>query len=748
MKPKFKKVLVFLFISTVLFSSVGIFAQPKNHQYKTIDQLSSIENATEIEIQLNTEYVEAAKHENELNESDILGCINRWHYELYPSNHRVSTPYMLANLMDPVTAEVAAELKEIIRDCKTTEEKIQKLRDWSVANLSHTQMGPEFQGYPGNEPWGLSYFWGGPTFKKLIPSEMKAMRLHTGKISGKCMTLANFLSSVFIHLGANPDDVVLLLVVLPKARHGVAFVKYEGEILFINNYDFMPAIIAVPRNPSAVPMEGIYNHKSIKEVNFWIAPDFLDNGFLSSQKSLMQTFIDHFGLESVLPDYNQAFNFPLQDPDQLKATIFKNQDHTEYGDLAKYAYQSLYVKYPEYYLTASFRTSGARFVAEELETVQDVFDWIKSHIRFGSIFPESEERLMTADQVLVFQQGSLKDQAVLAYSILKHKGYDPVIKLTSENAYVEVDSKIFEANDWQEIKSIPEKVIFKLKMREKFPGLMEARRKGQEALRENDMKKAIEIYETLVKKYPKSSEAHEELGLIYYEADKYKLALEYLEQADKLDIPNANRYDKLSLVSLVNHNPEKAIDYLQKAIELSPGRRMLQANLIQAYVFAGQFENAKDLYLKNHNEMLNYKKFKQIINEDFQMFRDKGLDHPDVDRFIAFLEQLSPARKVTFRVIPEILPDSAQVFITGNQKDLAYWKPGVVTLEKESNGSWTKTFSFDQDTELQYKITLGSWATEAIDENGNTPPNSCLHVMNDTTVVIKVFGWKNFRSDR
>jgi len=747
MKPKFKKILVFLFISTVLFSSVGIYAQPKNHQYKPIDQLPAIENATKIEIQLNPEYVEAAKHENELNESDILGCINRWHYEVYPCNQRVSTPYMLASLMDPVTAGVAAELKEIIKNCKTTNEKILKLREWFVANLSHTQMGPEFQGYPGNEPWGLTYFWGGPTFKKLIPSEMKAMRLHTGKISGKCMTLANFLTSVFIHLGVDSDDVVLLLVVLPEARHGVAFVKYEAEILFINNYDLMPATIAVPRNPSAIPMEGIYNHKNIKEVNFWIAPDFLDNEFLSSQKSLMHTFIDHFGLESVFPDYNQDFNFPLHDHDQLKVTIFKNPGRMKYGDLARYAYQSLYVKYPEYYLTASFRTSGARFLAEELETVQEIFDWIKSHIRLGSIFPDSEERLMTADQVLVFQQGSLKDQAVLAYSILKHKGYAPVIKLTSKNAYVEVDSKTFEANDWQEIKYIPEKVIFKLKMRERFPGLMEARRKGQEALREKDIEQAIKIYESLVKKYPKSSEAYEELGLIYYDASKYKLALRYLEQAEKLATPNVNRYDTLSLLALVNHNPEKAIDYLQKAIELSPGRRMRQANLIQAYVFAGQFEKAKDLYLKNNDEMLNYKTFKQIIKKDFQMFRDKGLDHPDVDRFIAFQEQQSPARKVTFRVIPEILPDSAQVFITGNQKELAYWKPGVVTLEKESNGSWTKTFSFDQDTELQYKITLGSWATEAIDENGNVPQNSYLHVKNDTTVVIKVSGWKNFRSE-
>jgi hypothetical protein len=64
-------------------------------------------------------------------------------------------------------------------------------------------------------------------------------------------------------------------------------------------------------------------------------------------------------------------------------------------------------------------------------------------------------------------------------------------------------------------------------------------------------------------------------------------------------------------------------------------------------------------------------------------------------------------------------------------------------LIKQKDGSWTKTFHFDEGTILSYKITRGSWDKEALDDNGNIPQNSTLEVKGDETVTIKINKWKD-----
>ena len=94
----------------------------------------------------------------------------------------------------------------------------------------------------------------------------------------------------------------------------------------------------------------------------------------------------------------------------------------------------------------------------------EIIEWINNHIRTGSIFSDSEERIMTADQVLVFQQGGLKDKAVLAYSLLKHKGYEPEIKISKDNAFIEIDSKIYDFRNKKLITAISDEIILNLKL--------------------------------------------------------------------------------------------------------------------------------------------------------------------------------------------------------------------------------------------------------------------------------------------
>ena len=101
------------------------------------------------------------------------------------------------------------------------------------------------------------------------------------------------------------------------------------------------------------------------------------------------------------------------------------------------------------------------------------------------------------------------------------------------------------------------------------------------------------------------------------------------------------------------------------------------------------------------------------------------------------------AEDVTFVVTSKAVPTNATVFIAGNHERLGEWNAGMVPLEKKADGSWSRTFSFPAGSELEYKITLGSWAMEAVGTDGVVPGNSKLRVVSNETVRIAVAQWKD-----
>jgi hypothetical protein len=127
---------------------------------------------------------------------------------------------------------------------------------------------------------------------------------------------------------------------------------------------------------------------------------------------------------------------------------------------------------PEMYLKASLRSSRPKELALTLKNENAIFSWIKSNIRPGSIFIDAPERIMTAEQVIVFKKGGFKDQAVLAFTLLKHNGFKPIIKITRDNAYITFENgKIFQAGDWEPVNSIDGQVEMQLSL--DFPSNME-----------------------------------------------------------------------------------------------------------------------------------------------------------------------------------------------------------------------------------------------------------------------------------
>jgi len=46
-------------------------------------------------------------------------------------------------------------------------------------------------------------------------------------------------------------------------------------------------------------------------------------------------------------------------------------------------------------------------------------------------------------------------------------------------------------------------------------------------------------------------------------------------------------------------------------------------------------------------------------------------------------------------------------------------------------------------THLEYKFTLGSWETEALNADGSVLPNGILNVEKDSVLTITIPKWKN-----
>jgi serine phosphatase RsbU (regulator of sigma subunit) len=113
--------------------------------------------------------------------------------------------------------------------------------------------------------------------------------------------------------------------------------------------------------------------------------------------------------------------------------------------------------------------------------------------------------------------------------------------------------------------------------------------------------------------------------------------------------------------------------------------------------------------------------------------------------FISFsCNNLSGTKKIiTFKVLlPKYLP-ADKVYLTGNNKTLGNWDPSAVKMDKQSDSVWTKSILFEEGDKLEFKITMGSFKSEAANADGWIFDNIKLTVKRDTTIIIKVDNWKN-----
>ena len=130
--------------------------------------------------------------------------------------------------------------------------------------------------------------------------------------------------------------------------------------------------------------------------------------------------------------------------------------------------------------------------------------------------------------------------------------------------------------------------------------------------------------------------------------------------------------------------------------------------------------------------------FRETYNKSFDEIADEWNEY-----YLQNKVELGPERKITFRIIATSTPDTSSIYITGDNSLLGRWSPNKIELSKQADGSWSRNFVFAEGTIFTYKITRGSWENEALNSNGNVPPNSVYEVKNDDIIIIKIDKWKD-----
>lgn len=98
---------------------------------------------------------------------------------------------------------------------------------------------------------------------------------------------------------------------------------------------------------------------------------------------------------------------------------------------------------------------------------------------------------------------------------------------------------------------------------------------------------------------------------------------------------------------------------------------------------------------------------------------------------------------LTLCVQPDNIPVGDAVYITGNHKVLGNWQPNGLPLERRNDGAWQAHITVPKNTRLEYKVTRGSWDSEASNEQGHALDNFHITVKKDLMRKLVIPHWKD-----
>ncbi len=89
------------------------------------------------------------------------------------------------------------------------------------------------------------------------------------------------------------------------------------------------------------------------------------------------------------------------------------------------------------------------------------------------------------------------------------------------------------------------------------------------------------------------------------------------------------------------------------------------------------------------------------------------------------------------------LPVGQQVFIAGNQPMLGRWQPDGLPLTRMDDNTWVATAIVKPDAPLEFKITRGTWETEAVGDSGEILPNIVIDAAGKSRITAIVNRWRD-----
>ena len=95
-------------------------------------------------------------------------------------------------------------------------------------------------------------------------------------------------------------------------------------------------------------------------------------------------------------------------------------------------------------------------------------------------------------------------------------------------------------------------------------------------------------------------------------------------------------------------------------------------------------------------------------------------------------------------VVPDSTPPNDHLYIVGNDSSLGGWNPGVAMMRRENDRVWSFRTPFDSGTRVEFKITRGTWGTEALYKPKTLPPNTIVVMNSDTSIVLHPISWSDF----
>lgn len=145
---------------------------------------------------------------------------------------------------------------------------------------------------------------------------------------------------------------------------------------------------------------------------------------------------------------------------------------------------------------------------------------------------------------------------------------------------------------------------------------------GEDNFKKGNLNKSIEAYKKYLIYFPEDDNVLAELGLIYYELDRFSLAKTTLNDALKLNDMNYFALIGLGKISILEQDYKKADEYYNLAISINPNDEWIYHELGISYFRVNDYKMANEMYFIANKLNNNDSKLKTELGWSYYELKD------------------------------------------------------------------------------------------------------------------------------